>query len=57
MVKVPDLIKKNLLINLENDGYATLFDEVTCDTRSNLKLKSNLDLGRQLLKKAEKNKR
>jgi hypothetical protein len=33
MVKVPDLI------NIEDDGYATLFDEVTCDTRSDLKLK------------------
>jgi translation elongation factor P/translation initiation factor 5A len=40
MVKVPDLIKKDyFLINIEDDGYATLFDEVTCDTRSDLKLK------------------
>jgi hypothetical protein len=52
MVQVPHLSKKEyLVVSIDDDGYVTLLDEDTCNTRSDLKLKKKSDLGHQLLDK------
>ncbi len=41
MFEVPHLIKNDyFLISIEDDGYVTLLNEETYDTRSDLKLKN-----------------
>ncbi|CAF3404524.1 unnamed protein product [Rotaria socialis] len=50
VIKVSNVSKKAyLLVDIDKDGYVTLLNEDTCDTRSDIKLKQDSDIAQRLL--------
>ncbi|CAF3947853.1 unnamed protein product [Rotaria sp. Silwood1] len=50
VIKVPNVSKKAyLLVDIDKDGYVTLLNEDTCNTRSDIKLHKDSDIAQRLL--------
>ena len=50
MIQVPNVTKKDfVVVNIDDDHYVTLLNEDTCAVRTDMEIKEDSDIGRDIL--------